>query len=84
MGDLGCDWFCDGCGACLNDQPGFSAGNSWTCTECGEINDVTENNILDLDADDGYVGSYEFYLDEEKRQREEEEDDFELGLVDDD
>ncbi len=79
MGDFGCDWICDGCGAYMNSQPGFSAGGSWTCTECGEHNDVSEDNILE-ELDDDYVGSAKYYDDEEKRQREEGEDLWELGI----
>lgn len=77
--DGGCNWYCDKCDAYLNDQPGFSVSSgSWTCTECGCSNDVTENNILD--EDDGYVGSYQYYADEEKRQREEDDELWELGI----
>lgn len=80
MSDMGCNWFCDSCGACMNDQPGFSAGGSWECAECGEINNVTEDNILE--EDDGYIGSADYYRDEEKRLKEEEWEDFEMGIVD--
>ena len=41
------DWFCDGCDAQLNIQPGFTtATGKWTCTKCGYENDVTTDNIL--------------------------------------
>lgn len=41
------DWICDGCGADLNSQEGFTTSSgTWTCKECGCINDVTENNII--------------------------------------
>lgn len=44
--DLGCDWYCDGCDALMNSQPGFTTSSEiWTCTECGYVNDVTEDNI---------------------------------------
>ena len=44
--DLGCDWYCDGCGLLMNHQLGFSALTGiWTCTECGYLNDVSANNI---------------------------------------
>lgn len=47
--DNACDWICDYCGAYMNDQPGFDvAGGTWTCTECGAVNDVSSNNVLDL------------------------------------
>ena len=39
-------WFCDGCGAYLNNQNGFdkNAGKH-ICTECGYENDITADNI---------------------------------------
>lgn len=44
------DWFCDSCDANLNRQSGFSTSTgSWTCTECGAHNNVTEDNILGED-----------------------------------
>ncbi len=44
------DWFCDGCDANLNRQPGFTTSNGiWTCTECGYENNVTDDNILSYD-----------------------------------
>lgn len=81
MTDFGCDWICDVCGTFLNDQPGFSAGDTWTCAECGSLNDVSTDNILEELPED-YVGSYQYYADEEKRRRDDEEDDFELGIID--
>lgn len=49
-----CDWHCDECDAYLNDQPGFTtATGEWICTECGAVNDVTEDNILYISDDDG-------------------------------
>ncbi len=46
------DWFCDSCDANLNRQVGFTtATGSWICTECGSINDVTDDNILDEDEE---------------------------------
>ena len=81
--DGGCDWYCDECDAYLNDQPGFTVSSgSWTCTECGTSNDVSEDNILE--EDDGYVGSYQYYLDEERSIRESEEELRELGIDPDD
>ena len=53
-GDLGCDWYCDNCGARMNDQLGFHAGGTWECTSCGYENDVSEDNILSTHlTDDG-------------------------------
>ena len=49
------DWFCDNCDANLNRQSGFTTANgSWTCTECGAVNDVTDDNIIDEDEDVSY------------------------------
>ena len=45
--DLGCDWYCDNCGAELNTQLGFRAGSTWTCKECGYLNDVSTDNIIE-------------------------------------
>lgn len=59
--DDGVDWYCDCCGAYLNTQPEFSTiTEMWICTECGCINDVSENNIIqesemDYRLDDNYV-----------------------------
>ena len=80
--DNDCDWFCDECDAYMNDQPGFTTlFGTWTCKECGATNDVIENNIVDDDDDDdGYIGSYQYYKDEEKRIREEDEEMWELGI----
>jgi len=46
------DWYCDGCDANLNRQNGFTTSmGSWTCVECGYVNDVTEDNIIDEDEE---------------------------------
>lgn len=51
--DKGCDWYCDECGAYMNDQPGFTTtSDEWTCTECGCVNDVSDGNIIYDDEDD--------------------------------
>lgn len=64
----------------MNSQPGFSVSSgSWCCKECGSWNDVSEDNIVD-EEDDGYLGSYQYYVDEEERNREEEERLRELGI----
>ena len=40
------DWYCDECGAYLNDQLNFNPyDNEWTCTECGYVNDITKDNV---------------------------------------
>lgn len=40
-------WFCDECEAYLNIQPGFiNNGRTWQCSECGHLNDISENNII--------------------------------------
>lgn len=41
-------WFCDECDAELDRQPGFSDSCfSWTCTNCGCVNMIDEEHILD-------------------------------------
>lgn len=56
--DKGCDWFCDECGAFLNTQPGFTTRNdTWTCTECGSANDVSDDNIIDDNDEDDEIDS---------------------------
>lgn len=50
-----CDWYCDNCGECLNDQPGFTYDcGTWTCTCCGYENYIDEDNIIDEDSPRGY------------------------------
>lgn len=45
--DKGCWWYCDNCGALLNAQLGFTTEyDEWTCTVCGEDNDVSYDNII--------------------------------------
>lgn len=47
MLDKDCEWYCDNCDAHLNNQSGFNTySDSWECTECGYLNDVSEDNIL--------------------------------------
>lgn len=47
--DKDCWWYCDNCQTLMNIQPGFTTEtNEWTCTECGSINDVSENNIKEV------------------------------------
>lgn len=42
------DWYCDECNAYLNEQSGFDADcGTWTCKECGYLNYIDENEILD-------------------------------------
>ncbi len=54
--DSGCDWYCDSCHAHMNDQFGFDTiSGTWTCTECGAVNDVSENNIIPEEGSNGYV-----------------------------
>jgi len=37
-------WFCDECNSFLNIQSGFNLDNeSWICTNCGYVNDITPN-----------------------------------------
>lgn len=40
-------WYCDNCDALLNAQAGFTTeDDEWECTNCGELNDVSESNII--------------------------------------
>lgn len=41
------DWYCDNCKDYLNSQSGFydDCGN-WTCTNCGHINPIAEDEII--------------------------------------
>ena len=51
--DRNCEWYCDNCDAHLNNQSGFTAAlGSWKCSECGYVNDVTEDNILTGDEEE--------------------------------
>ena len=60
--DKDCDWYCDSCGAYMNDQSGFTAlTGTWICTECGCVNDVSENNIIDTDDDEEESESLSVY-----------------------
>ena len=46
--DKGCDWYCDECDTYMNSQPGFTTSSGeWTCTKCGYVNDVSDDNIVD-------------------------------------
>ena len=48
------DWWCDGCGASLNNQSGFDPEcGTWVCTECGY-----ENEIAASETEDSYRYGY--------------------------
>lgn len=48
----GIDWWCDRCGAYLNDQYGFDDNNyTHKCTECGHKNSISRDNIYDSHED---------------------------------
>lgn len=56
MEDRDCDWYCDYCHAYLNNQSGFTTiSESWVCEYCGNVNDVSDNNII---PDEGTHGRY--------------------------
>ena len=60
--DRGCDWYCDNCGTYLNDQDGFTAiSGTWRCEECGYLNDVSDDNIID-DSSDERISVYDAAL----------------------
>lgn len=41
-------WYCDECNAYLNSQSGFNADcGTWVCEECGYVNYIDEEEILD-------------------------------------
>lgn len=41
------DWYCDNCNDNLNSQSGFYDGcDNWTCTNCGHINPIAEDEII--------------------------------------
>ena len=55
---FGVDWYCDECDARLDHQSGFSDNyDTWTCTECGCVNEISENEIYDSKED--YLDSKE-------------------------
>lgn len=59
--DGGCNWRCDGCNSLMNTQPGFTTESGvWTCSECGTLNDVSENNIIPEEGSKGYVFEKEY------------------------
>ena len=46
------DWWCDRCGAYLNDQDGFDDHKYiWKCTECGHKNSISASNIYESHED---------------------------------
>ncbi len=46
------DWWCDRCGAYLNDQYGFDDHNYiHKCTECGHKNSISSDNIYESHED---------------------------------
>ena len=46
------DWWCDRCGAHLNDQIGFDDHHYiWKCTECGHKNSISATNIYESHED---------------------------------
>lgn len=56
MEDRDCDWYCDYCHVYLNNQSGFTTiSESWVCEYCGNVNDVSDNNII---PDEGTHGRY--------------------------
>ena len=45
-----CDWYCDECDANLNEQIGFDSNcGTWRCQECGHVNHIDSDNIIDID-----------------------------------
>lgn len=72
--DNDCDWYCDDCGAFMNEQSGFTtASDIWTCSECGSTNDVSEDNIVFDDEEE------EFYALQDDTFYDDEDDDDDCG-----
>lgn len=47
-------WFCDECGLFLNVQEGFDkSADQWTCTECGHVNSLGEDDLVGTCQDCG-------------------------------
>lgn len=60
-------WYCDDCGAYLNEQPGFDPDcGEWECTECGYENEIDSMAIIDEELHDKIeesgCGSYNEYM----------------------
>lgn len=48
----GIEWYCDQCGAHLNEQPGFDDHlNQWQCRKCGHINSISFDEIYENEED---------------------------------
>lgn len=46
------DWYCDKCGAYLNNQNNFDDNKYlWKCTECGFKSSISKDNILEEDTE---------------------------------
>lgn len=46
------DWYCNECGGYLNWQEGFTTRlGRWKCTNCGTINYINSDNIVDGESD---------------------------------
>ena len=46
------DWWCDRCGAYLNNQEDFDDHHYiWKCTECGHKNSISASNIYESHED---------------------------------
>ena len=75
----GVEWYCDGCGAHLNEQSGFDDHlPSWKCTACGYENRLEASEIYDNDEDwENRIRpvnweKFQAALEERKRERREE------------
>lgn len=48
----GIEWYCDKCGAHLNEQEGFDDHlDEWKCTKCGYVNHIGMDNIYENEED---------------------------------
>ncbi len=46
-----CDWYCDNCREFLNNQEGFDFQEEWKCTNCGHVNQISKDSIIETRPD---------------------------------
>ena len=71
-------WYCDECGSYLNDQEGFTTDQLFcTCTKCGWINTISEEDILTDEQYNSFKSSgftsYNDYIDDYYQKLDEKE-----------
>lgn len=80
----GIEWYCDGCGAHLNEQAGFDDHvDAWRCTACGHENPLSIEEIYDSEEDYAHdvhaVDAARFEDAIERRREELAQDDCEIN-----